>query len=261
MKKWISLLLVLVIALGMMGCGKSENAKKAEELINAIGAVTIDSTQSIVEAETYYESLSEKEKKEVENVALLERARESYDDLVLTELTEDSWINVNNGDVYSLQKDGTGTHNETAITYTLLDDTLAIVEGLSTVQAKEFQWDRNGAIPRLIPDGENQFYVRERDYDEISKQITEENISILLSQEFWKASSATAFLSFLEGGFGWVVMTGQTLSMTWEMVDNNTVKCHLDYNGGKNMTLDIINDNGNYRLTTGNGTVYTPYSN
>lgn len=269
MKRWIALLLALVMVLGMVGCGKSENAKKADELISAIGEVSLDSREAIEQARAFYDSLTDKEKEEVENAPALEQAQAQFEemnaayqyDLILTALTEEKWINVNNGDVYSLEKDGTGFHNDTAITYSLNDDILAIIEGVSSVQAKQFHWDRSGSIPRIIPENENVFYVRECDYDTISQQITKENINILLSQEFWKASNATAFLQFLDNGIGWVVLVGQTIGMTWEMIDNNTVRSHLDYNGGQNMELDIINDNGDYRLEAGNGTIYTPYHN
>ena len=50
MKKWIALTLALVMVLGMAGCGKSENAKKADELISAIGEVTAESEADIKRA-------------------------------------------------------------------------------------------------------------------------------------------------------------------------------------------------------------------
>lgn len=184
-------------------------------------------------------------------------------DDTLTALTEDKWINVDNGDEYLLARDGTGKHGDMTLTYTLDENNVAIVEGVSSVQAKNFVWDRDNSIPRLVPENENTYYVRERDYDEISKLVTEENIKILVSQEFWKASTELAYMQFLEDGSGWVIMVGTTLAMTWEMVDNNTVKSHVDYGyeGGQDVELDIINDNGNYQLIAGNGTYYTPHSN
>ena len=265
MKRALATVLALALILGLAGCGKSENTKQAEALIDAIGEVSLGSRQAIEEAELFYDSLTAAEKEKVENLQDLKQAIEKYEeleaDLMLTELTADSWINVNSGDVYTLRKDGTGTHNDIAVTYTVSEDTVAIVEGLGSVQAKNFQWDRYNPVPRLIPDNENVYYVRSRDYDSISRQIKDENIRILLSQEFWKASNDVAFLQFLEGGTGWVVMTGTTLGMTWEMVDNNTVKCHLDYNGGQNMNLVVFNDNGTYTLLGDKGTNYVPYHN
>lgn len=262
MKKTIALLLAIVMTLGMIGCGKSANAKKAEEMISAIGEISLESKPTLDEARAFYNSLTDKEKEAVENASVLEESEKQYEEIVLlSALTEDNWINVNNGDVYALNMDGTGVHNDTSITYTLDKDTLAIIEGVGSVQAREFKWDRSGEIHRLIPENENVYYVRERDYDTISQQITEENISILLSQEFWKASNATAFLQFLDNGMGWLVLVGQTFAMTWEMVDNNTVKTHIDNNGSQQAELDIINENGAFRLEAGNGTYYTPYHN
>lgn len=270
MKRFVAFILALSMAFALCGCGKSANAEKADELINAIGEVTLESKTAIDEAQQFYSDLSDKEKEEVENYTILENAIAEYTeiedayqkDLILTELTEEKWINVNDGDAYLLNKDGTGTHDGTKLSFSLNENQVSIVEGTASVQEKRFVWDREGKYPRLIPENENVFYVRESDYEEIGEEIKGENIKILLSQEFWGASTATAFYSFLENGYGWLVMTGTTLSFSWEMVDNNTVKLHLDYNGGQNSTLDIINDNGNYSLVAPDGSVvWTPYAN
>lgn len=266
MKKIIALMLALSMVFTLCGCGKSENAKKAEELIKAIVEVTLDSEKQINEAQEFYDSLTEEEKAEVENYAALEGAVSHYEELVadaaLTDLSSEKWININNGDEYHFTKEGTGKHDDTDITFTLEEETVAVVEGISSVQAKSFTWDRKSDIQRLIPEDENTYYVRESNYEEISQMVTDENIKILLSQEFWKASGATAYMQFLEGGYGWLVMVGNTIGMTWEMADNNTVKGHIDYGyeSGQNIMLDIINDNGTYKLVAANGATYTPYN-
>ena len=82
MKKWIALLLVLVMVLGMAGCGKSEKAKAADDLIAAIGTVTLESEKAISDAEKAVSDLEEEDLKSLENAALLEKAREEYDALV-----------------------------------------------------------------------------------------------------------------------------------------------------------------------------------
>lgn len=72
MKKLIALLLVFALASPLYGCGKSKTVKNAEELISAIGEVTLDSGEAVVAAQNAFDALSEKEKTQVENRALLE---------------------------------------------------------------------------------------------------------------------------------------------------------------------------------------------
>ena len=47
------------------------------------------------------------------------------------------------------------------------------------------------------------------------------------------------------------------------MLDNNTVKVHMQYSGTNySSTLDILNENGSYKLVTIDGKVtWLPYSN
>lgn len=78
MKKTVALLLVLSMVFTLCGCGKSKEAKKAEELINAIGEVTIDSKDDLDEAQDYYSGLSDKAKAEVENYSILKKAVAEY---------------------------------------------------------------------------------------------------------------------------------------------------------------------------------------
>lgn len=173
------------------------------------------------------------------------------------ELTEDIWKCVTDGDEYVLFADGTGQHGNRAVTFSFDQNSVSIIEGISSVKARRFIWDRESAVPRLIPDGENIYYVRSRDYEYISARVREESIQILLSFKYWKHSSATAYLQFLEGGKGWFIMRDNADEMKWEMIDNNTVKVTIIYNGYSTV-LDIYNDNGVYRLDTGKGIYYTP---
>ena len=79
MKKFISLLLVVVMCLSLAACGKSEAVKVAEEAIAAIGEVTVDSGEAIKNAEKYYEILTDAEKAEVENRMVLAEAKEAFE--------------------------------------------------------------------------------------------------------------------------------------------------------------------------------------
>lgn len=78
MKKLLSAILVLVMVLSLCAC-KSEEAKNAEELINAIGDVSLTSESAITAAENAYNALSEEDKASIENLDVLTAARNSYD--------------------------------------------------------------------------------------------------------------------------------------------------------------------------------------
>ena len=78
MKKTIAILLTISLCFSLCACGKSAEAKKADELILAIGEVTADSENSILAAQTYYDTLSDKQKEEVENYQILIQAQEEY---------------------------------------------------------------------------------------------------------------------------------------------------------------------------------------
>lgn len=82
MKRFIIYLLVIVMALSLCACGKSEAVKAAEEAINNIGNVTLDSESVIKNAEKLYNVLTDAEKAEVENRLTLVDAREAYDALL-----------------------------------------------------------------------------------------------------------------------------------------------------------------------------------
>lgn len=152
-----------------------------------------------------------------------------------------SWINVNDGDCYTFNADGTGTHGDKEITYTLEGTALSITEGVATPTPKSFTLDDASTPTKLTPDPTFSYYVPAEEYETIGAQVREENIATLMSCEFWSSTSALSYMQFLENGTGWVLVTGSTFSHEWEMLDNNTVQSTL-YNNGTTMTttLDII---------------------
>lgn len=81
MKKILSLALALVLCLSLCAC-KSEAAQTVDDLILAIGTVTLDSEDAIKKAELAYELLSVKDSSKVENLSTLLDARLTYDALV-----------------------------------------------------------------------------------------------------------------------------------------------------------------------------------
>lgn len=74
MKKWIAVVLAALMLLSLCGC-KSKAAKETDELILKIGEVTASSTDEVERAQSAYDALSDKEKTQVENYALLEQAQ------------------------------------------------------------------------------------------------------------------------------------------------------------------------------------------
>lgn len=81
----IILALALVLALALTACGKSEAAQKVDDLINAIGEVTLDSGSAISDAEKALSALDDKDQKQVEGAGKLTDARAAYDELVRQE--------------------------------------------------------------------------------------------------------------------------------------------------------------------------------
>lgn len=74
MKKWIAVVLAALMLLSLCGC-KSKAAKETDELILKIGEVTASSTDEVERAQSAYDALSDKEKTQVENYAVLEQAQ------------------------------------------------------------------------------------------------------------------------------------------------------------------------------------------
>lgn len=76
MKKLLSLILALALCFSLCACGKSAEAKAVDEMILAIGEVTIDRASAIDAAVEAYNALSDKDRDAVENYSLLENAQE-----------------------------------------------------------------------------------------------------------------------------------------------------------------------------------------
>ena len=88
MKKGISLVLALVMCLSLCACGKSEAASNVEELISAIGEVSLESKDAISSAQEAFDALSEDEKAEVENYYMLVESQDTLRKLEEIEVEE-----------------------------------------------------------------------------------------------------------------------------------------------------------------------------
>lgn len=81
MKKGLFLLLALVMMLSLTACGKSEAVANVEELISAIGEVSLESKSAIDSAQQAFDALTEEEKAEVENYFVLVESQNSFKQL------------------------------------------------------------------------------------------------------------------------------------------------------------------------------------
>ena len=88
MKKTIAAILALVMILSLTACGKSEAAKAADAKIDAIGEVTLDSGTAIANAENAVKALSEEDLNALSGRSKLEKARDTYDALVLMDMID-----------------------------------------------------------------------------------------------------------------------------------------------------------------------------
>ena len=80
-KRCIGVLLILALMLTLCGCGMSGEAKAAQELIDAIGDVTLESGDAIASAEEAVDALSDKDRERLTGLDALTKAREEFDAL------------------------------------------------------------------------------------------------------------------------------------------------------------------------------------
>lgn len=106
MKKFVLLLLVMVMVFTLTACGKSEAAQSVDDMISSLEAVDENSRAAIEEAEAAYNALSDKEKQSLDNYAHLEEVRSTFDELMANQVvtaiswiglvTENSWNDIQN---------------------------------------------------------------------------------------------------------------------------------------------------------------------
>ncbi len=172
------------------------------------------------------------------------------------EILVGKWINVHDGDVYLFDDNQAGTHDEKEITYSVDNNILSVVEGTSSAEPRNLTIVKDNDITKLIAD--STYYVKEENYTEYAEKIKQESIDVLLSKEAWSNVNATAYLMFSKGGSGWTLLPGNTLAISWEMIDSNSVKIDL-LDENHSMTLTVEPNNGNPRLLDKEGNVsYIP---
>ena len=249
---------------------KAERIKTVDELIESIGSVTLDSEESIIKAEKAVAELENKDKESLENLELLNSARNEYNRLVeqecvISQLVSESWYEIYDGDEYKFNHDGTGTHGHLPITFEVKDDTIITVEGAAGTTKVSLKIVENNSRITLVPVGSESYYATKSDYDTISEGIRAEYTTELLGHEAWavhKGSAFVMYLMFYKGGNGYALFTVGTYPMEWEFADNNTLKITITTNRSQSATYDIVLANGKYKLvsTADSNVVATPHN-
>ena len=258
MKKVITIFLtIFMLCLSLCSCGKSKAVKNVEDLIGSIGVVSADSEAAVAAAEKAYSELTEKEKETVENATVLTEAKKTLEIALQEKRLEElydaisgEWVNVYDMDHYLFNRDGSGTHEGKEIEYTVDPEaqTMSITEGVSAV-TQNFKMDLEKKTPRLIPENAAVYYVEAQNYDTVAQEIRQEYTEILTSYEYWSNTQGLNYIMFGESGGGFFLLSGTTLGMEWEWLDNNTFKASFEYSGTRySNILTIIETNEGPRL-------------
>ena len=72
-KRLLPLLLAVLLALSLTACGQSEAAKAADDLIAAIGEVTLDSEGALTDAEAAVAALSDEDRQQLKHADQFDR--------------------------------------------------------------------------------------------------------------------------------------------------------------------------------------------
>ena len=88
MKKKLLIILTITMCFIVSACGKSEEAINADNLIMNIGEVTLESADKIKVAEEAIDQLTDQQKKQLENMTVLENAKTKYNDLMTSKVQE-----------------------------------------------------------------------------------------------------------------------------------------------------------------------------
>ena len=88
MKKGLLFFLVFCLCFSFSGCGKSKAVIEADTLIASIGKVTLESNGTLQAAQQAVSNLTDRQKKQLENAALLDSAQDTYDKLLTAKVEQ-----------------------------------------------------------------------------------------------------------------------------------------------------------------------------
>lgn len=196
---------------------------------------------------------------EVPAIVEEEETTQSPDEL-LQEALVGQWQNVCDGDIYTFNDDGTGTHGEFSITYRVEDEVIYIVEGVASMEEDVYTLDTSGNVAKLVPEDRKTYFVAPENYDAIAQQLRAEYLTILQQPEYWSNTQGLNYVMFTGEGSGWFLLSDITLTLNWEWLDNNTIKLSFDYNGTTySSTVDIVvGDNGPQLINAEGVVMYLP---
>lgn len=186
--------------------------------------------------------------------------KEKSPDEILKETLVGEWVNVYNCDVFVFNADGTGTHDGAEITYRCENEIIYITEGITSVEEKKYTLITVSNDLRLLPESKDSYYATRERYDVIEEQMRAEYTAILTSYEYWSNTQGLNYVMFSANGGGWFLLSGTTLVMSWEWVDNNTIKMSIDNNGTiyTNVVTIANTDEGPYLIDDVGVILYTP---
>lgn len=81
MKKHGIIILIIVLILTLCACGKSKKVQEVDDLIAAIGEISLNSSAAVEAAENAVAELSNRQRNQLENREILESARSTLSDL------------------------------------------------------------------------------------------------------------------------------------------------------------------------------------
>ena len=81
MKKHGIIILIIVLILTLCACGKSKKVQEVDDLIAAIGEISLNSSAAVEAAENAVAELSNRQRNQLENREILESARSALSDL------------------------------------------------------------------------------------------------------------------------------------------------------------------------------------
>lgn len=114
MKKFIALMLAILLTVSFTACGKSEEAQLADDQIASIGEVTLAKKGLIEKAEKAVEELEEKDRKRLDNLELLQQIRTDFNNLLVAD-AEKAISAIGTVDTESLSKINTASAKYNAL--------------------------------------------------------------------------------------------------------------------------------------------------
>ncbi len=172
MKKTLCLILVFVLCLSLCACSKSEAVRNVEDMINAIGEVTLESKADIDAAEKAYNSLPEEEKGSVGNLQTLHEAKRQYDYLQQEQALLGRWLVLSPffWDTMELEFRENGVCTYLNIDTNELEYQIT-ADGIWSYLF-DLSWDTIAGIS-VLKDESGYVYVREGEYDQLLEQVYE----------------------------------------------------------------------------------------